>query len=159
MEYLIKCPYYVEDMDSMGCPVYRCSAFRTTNHNICSYPNCRIYEDFITADQDSNKKTAHANETITLCGSTRFKDEFIAALETLTVLGWIVLLPGYYGHAGAAPITEEAKEALDKLHKHKIDISDAIYVINKDGYIGESTKSEIKYAQEHNKKIYYLEEI
>ena len=40
------------------------------------------------------------------------------------------------------------KEMLDDIHKRKIDMADAIYVINKDGYIGSSTKSEIAYAKE-----------
>ncbi len=43
------------------------------------------------------------------------------------------------------------------MHKRKIDMADSIYVVNVGGYIGESTKSEIEYAREHNKKIMYLE--
>lgn len=46
---------------------------------------------------------------------------------------------------------------LDDIHKRKIDMADAIYVINKNGYIGESTKSEIKYAFEHNKSVMFME--
>ena len=46
---------------------------------------------------------------------------------------------------------------LEKMHKEKINLSDAIFVVNVDGYIGESTKSEIEYAKEHNKEIIYLE--
>ena len=43
------------------------------------------------------------------------------------------------------------------MHKAKIDLADAIFVINVDGYIGESTKNEIEYAKKHNKEIFYLE--
>jgi hypothetical protein len=46
---------------------------------------------------------------------------------------------------------------LDDIHKRKIDMADAIYVINKNGYIGESTKSEIKYAFEHHKAVMFME--
>lgn len=46
---------------------------------------------------------------------------------------------------------------LDDIHKRKIDMADAIYVINKDGYIGSSTKSEIEYARAHHKGIEYME--
>ena len=46
---------------------------------------------------------------------------------------------------------------LDNMHKRKIDMADAIYVINVGGYIGESTKSEIEYALRNGKKVYYLE--
>ena len=48
---------------------------------------------------------------------------------------------------------------LDEMHKQKIDMSDEIYVINVGGYIGESTKNEIEYAKEKEKKISYLESI
>lgn len=48
---------------------------------------------------------------------------------------------------------------LDDIHKRKIDIADEIFVINKDGYIGQSTKSEIEYAKKTGKKINYLEQI
>lgn len=47
---------------------------------------------------------------------------------------------------------------LDDMHKRKIDMADEIYVINKDGYIGSSTRSEIQYAKDTGKKIKYMEE-
>jgi S-ribosylhomocysteine lyase len=47
---------------------------------------------------------------------------------------------------------------LDGMHKRKIDLADEIFVINKGGYIGSSTKSEIEYAIANNKKVSYLEE-
>lgn len=49
------------------------------------------------------------------------------------------------------------KEMLDNMHKRKIDMADAIYVINVGGYIGESTRSEIEYALKNGKRVYYLE--
>ena len=45
------------------------------------------------------------------------------------------------------------------MHKRKIDMADEIFVINVDGYIGESTKSEIEYAKAVGKNISYLENI
>lgn len=51
----------------------------------------------------------------------------------------------------------KTKEMLDDMHKRNIDMADSIYVINVGGYIGESTRSEIEYAQKHGKKISYLE--
>ena len=50
------------------------------------------------------------------------------------------------------------KEMLDDMHKRKIDMADSIYVINVDGYIGESTRSEIENAKQTGKPIAYLEE-
>ena len=52
----------------------------------------------------------------------------------------------------------KTKEMLDDMHKRKIDMADEIFVINVEGYIGDSTRSEIDYAIEHGKKIRYLED-
>jgi len=99
---------------------------------------------------------------ITLCGSTKFKDEFIKAQEEFTLKGYIVLTVGLFGHADHKydnVITPEVKTMLDQLHKDKISMSDGIYVINKDGYIGESTKSEIEHAKKLGKEISYMESL
>ena len=95
---------------------------------------------------------------ITLCGSTRFKDQFLEAQNRLTLEGNIVISVGLFGHSGDDEVwTDGTKEMLDDMHKCKIDMADAIYVINVGGYIGESTRSEIKYARANGKQILYLE--
>lgn len=94
---------------------------------------------------------------ITLCGSTRFKDDFIRLQKELTLVGNIVISVGVFGHAESEIITDEQKEMLDDIHKEKIKMSDAIYVINRNGYIGSSTKSEIDFARQLNKEIIYME--
>lgn len=98
-------------------------------------------------------------KVVTICGSTRFKNEYIAVQERLTLEGNIVISVGLFGHADGkygTVITPEVKEMLDDMHKRRIDMSDAIYVINKDGYIGTSTQSEIEYAQKTGKEIQYM---
>ena len=95
---------------------------------------------------------------ITLCGSTRFKEQFLEAQKRLTLEGNIVISVGLFGHSGDDEVwTPGTKEMLDNMHKRKIDMADAIYVINVGGYIGSSTKSEIEYAKRANKVISYLE--
>lgn len=95
---------------------------------------------------------------ITLCGSTKFKDDFIRVQKELTLKGNIVLTVGLFGHSGDNEVwTNENKKMLDDMHKRKILMSNEIYVINKNGYIGESTKSEIEFAKKNNKKINYME--
>lgn len=94
-------------------------------------------------------------KVVTLCGSTKFKEEFLQIQKELTLKGYIVLSVGLFGHSGD-PITNEIKEMLDNMHKRKIDMSDEIFVINKGGYIGSSTRSEIDYATQQGKKITYL---
>ena len=96
---------------------------------------------------------------VTLCGSIKFKDEFAKIQEKLTLDGNIVLTPNFFNTIKKEDIDEKTKKMLDEMHKQKIDMSDEIYVINVDGYIGESTKSEIEYAKRKGKKIYYLETI
>jgi hypothetical protein len=97
-------------------------------------------------------------KVITLCGSTKFKAEFMKVQKELTLKGYIVISVGCFGHSGDV-ITDEQKIMLDNMHKRKIDMADEIFVINVDGYIGESTKSEIEYAKSHNKKVNYLVDI
>ena len=106
-------------------------------------------------------------KVITLCGSTKFKEEFMRVQKELTLKGNIVISVGLFGHSGDNEVWEnmddgtftKTKEMLDDMHKRKIDMSDEIFVINVNGYIGESTKSEIEYAIKNNKKVNYLEEI
>lgn len=95
---------------------------------------------------------------ITLCGSTRFKDEFESVNKELTLQENIVISVAFFGHSGDV-ITDEQKILLDKIHKCKIDIADTVYIINKNGYIGNSTKSEIEYAKSKGKEIVYMEEL
>ena len=106
-------------------------------------------------------------KVITLCGSTRFKDEFMRIQKELTLKGNIVISVGLFGHSGDNEVWEhmdegtltKTKEMLDDMHKRKIDMADEIFVINVNGYIGDSTKSEIEYAINHGKKVNYLEDI
>ena len=96
---------------------------------------------------------------ITLCGSTRFKEQFLKAQKRLTLAGNIVISVGLFGHSGDDEVwTEGTKEMLDDMHKRKIDMADEIFVINVGGYIGQSTRSEIDYALRNGKIVKYLEE-
>lgn len=104
-------------------------------------------------------------KVITLCGSTKFKTEFLDIQKKLTLEGNIVISVGLFGHSGDNEVWEgkgdgsltETKIMLDDMHKAKISLSDEIFVINKDGYIGESTLSEIKYAESLGIPVKYLE--
>lgn len=105
-------------------------------------------------------------KVVTLCGSTRFKDQFMEAQKRLTLAGYIVISVGLFGHAGDQEVWDgmdegtlsKTKEMLDDMHKRKIDMADEIYVINVGGYIGDSTRSEIQYAEEHGKTVRYYQD-
>ena len=94
------------------------------------------------------KNTNNKYNIITLCGSIKFKDEFIKVQEKLTIEGNIIFTPNFFSNIKKEDIDEET-----------IDMTDEIYVINLGGYIGESTKAEIEYAKAKGKKISYLESI
>ena len=99
-------------------------------------------------------------KVVTLCGSTRFKDEFMETMKKLTLSGILVLSVGVFGHSGDnEALSEDVKEMLNDMHKRKIDMADEIFVINKNGYIGSNTRSEIEYATQTGKKVNYLEPI
>ena len=95
---------------------------------------------------------------ICLCGSGRFKATFDHVECEETLLGNIVLTIGCNCHdAERESEFSHHKTALDELHKHKIDLADEVLILNVDGYIGESTRSEIEYASRINKPIRFLE--
>lgn len=99
---------------------------------------------------------------VVLCGSTRFYDAFQKANYDFTMAGKIVLSVGFYphtdtGHGEGVGHDSAEKIALDELHKRKIDLADEVFVLNVGGYIGDSTRSEIKYAKKVKKPIAYLE--
>ncbi len=93
-------------------------------------------------------------KVLTLCGSIRFMNKILEVHEELELRGYVVI--GIVQHVREQPYTSEEEELLDVIHKIKIDIADGIYVVNVDGYIGSSTRSEIEYAKKTGKEIYYL---
>lgn len=98
-------------------------------------------------------------KVVTLCGSTRFKEDFIREQKRLSLEGNIVISVGLFGHSGDNEVLSEGvKEMLDDMHKRKIDMADEVFIINKGGYIGSSTRSEIEYAKRTGKGIKYMEE-
>ena len=102
---------------------------------------------------------------VCLCGSTRFYEQFQRANYDETMAGRIVLSVGFFmhrpdsAHGETLGCTPEQKRALDELHKRKIDLADEVLVLNVGGYIGESTRSEIEYAERLKMPIRYLEPI
>lgn len=108
---------------------------------------------------DELKKSESSDDTynykvITLCGSTKFKKEFIEVQKRLTLNGAIVISLGLFGHSGDEEVlTDETREMFTNMHKQKIDMADEIFVIDVDGYVGEATRSEILYAIQKGKIV------
>lgn len=115
-------------------------------------------------------KTEHSRTRPTivcLCGSTKFYHAFQCANFAETMQGKIVLSVGFYAgspdqmiieHGEGVGITPAEKEQLDQLHLRKIDLADEVLILNVGGYIGESTRRELRYALDHGKVVRFLEE-
>jgi hypothetical protein len=103
-------------------------------------------------------------KVVCLCGSTRFGEAFQKANFDETVAGRIVLTVGCDTKADSELFADksevelrEIKYKLDWLHLRKIDLADEILVLNIGGYVGESTRREILYADKRGKRIRWLE--
>ena len=93
---------------------------------------------------------------VALCGSLRFFEKMQQTAELLEIeKGWCVLTP--IAHTLDRDLTPQEIALLGDIHKAKIDISDAIFVVNVDGYVGNAVKQEIEYARKKGKEILYLE--
>ena len=104
--------------------------------------------------------SAEKPKVVTICGSSRFVD-------IMAVCAWLIerneqaitlslhLLPRWYCGTVDDHIAEHEGVAaeMDELHLRKIDLSDEIFVVNWDDYIGTSTQREIRYAQVAGKPI------
>lgn len=100
---------------------------------------------------------------VTICGSTRFKDEIHAANARLTLEGNLVISLGVFGHTDMPDVDwrtggNELKVMLDELHRHKIRLADSVYIVNPNGYVGDSTRAEIAYAESLGLPVRYLVE-
>ena len=82
-------------------------------------------------------------KVVTICGSMKFKDKMMEVARDLEIKNKYVVIQCVYSND---KFNEEEQVLLADLHYKKIDISDAIYVVNVDGYIGTSPKKEIEYA-------------
>lgn len=96
---------------------------------------------------------------ITICGSLRFQKEMMEISEKLELEGNCVITPIYPARDSKDDYTEEEFLMFDKMHKEKINLADAIVVVNVGGYIGSSTSNEIEYAKKLNKEVIYYTDL
>jgi hypothetical protein len=96
---------------------------------------------------------------ITICGSLKFKKEIMEISEIMELKGNCILPPIYSTKPDKDAYNEDEALMLDKMHKEKIKLSDAILVVNVDNYIGSSTKGEIEFAKKLNKEIIYYTDL
>ena len=97
-------------------------------------------------------------EVVTICGSTRFKDEILQVQKELTLKGKVVLSCPFFSHTDGEVFDLWQRELISALHCQKIEMADTVYVVNKGGYIGAATMEEIRYAQSLRKTIVFHED-
>lgn len=95
-------------------------------------------------------------KVITICGSLNYEADMKLVAEKLALEGICVLTP-VFPVSKDIKISKEQMNNLKEAHFKRIEMSDEIYIVNKDGYIGDSTKLEIEYATKLNKVIRYYE--
>lgn len=95
-------------------------------------------------------------KVITICGSTRYKDQILALQRDLTLAGNIVMTSGVFSHADNIEISDETIKMLTEMHHEKMLHSDLIVIADFDGYIGQGLREEIVFAQDHNLVISIL---
>lgn len=95
---------------------------------------------------------------ITLCGSLKFQKEMMIVAEKMALEGNCILTP-VYPILEEVEKTEEQMAKLKEAHFKRIEISDAILVVNVNNYIGKSTNLEIEYAKTLGKEILYYTDL
>lgn len=96
------------------------------------------------------------SKIVTICGSMKYKEKMMEIAKELEIKKKYVVIQCVYSNDR---FSEDEQQILADLHYNKIEISDAIYVVNVDGYIGNSTAKEIEYAKKLGKEVMYLEDV
>jgi hypothetical protein len=124
-------------------------------------PVCRAPIMSLVANQQTPQSAEGEAKVITLCGSTKFEAEFAEVNLRLTMDGCVVIslgmfslpdLPDYDWTADCSDL----KGRLGAVHFQKIRMADEVYIVDPGGYVGESTRKEIAYAESLGKPVRYL---
>lgn len=132
-----------------GCPV----TWLTHDEFLEQSPFAKFYEKMFRVMNAMGVKTMR--KVVAIIGSSKFKDHQLGIAQRETLLGNVVLLTGFWHHVDKKPITDEQKARLDELSLHKVKMADEVIVVNPNGYIGQSTAEQIKFAEAHEKKLHY----
>ena len=93
-------------------------------------------------------------KVITICGSFKFVNEMIRFAIQLELKGNIVLMP-IFPIEDEIVLNESELITLGEVHKKKIEMADEVFIVDVNGYIGNSTRSEIEFANSIGKQIKY----
>ena len=102
-----------------------------------------------------DNKIGEYMKIITICGSLKFQNEMMVVAQKLALKGYCVRTP-VYQVLEKKELLDEQIQMLKDAHFKKIEMSDAIFVVNVNNYIGYSTNLEIEYAKSLGKEIIYF---
>jgi hypothetical protein len=124
-------------------------------------PSCRLAIMNLTEDQMVPQSAEGAAKVITLCGSTKFEAEFAEVNQRLTMEGCVVISLGMFSLPDLPDYdwtvdSSDLKGRLSAVHFQKIHMADEVYIVDPGGYLGESTRREIAYAESLGKPVRYL---
>ncbi|MBE6023423.1 MAG: hypothetical protein E7231_09345 [Cellulosilyticum sp.] len=91
-------------------------------------------------------------KTVTICGSMKFEKEMQEIAFLLETKHDFNVLQCVY-NVDDLEISEKELVSLEKAHFRKIELSDAIYVVDIQGYIGNQVSKEIEYAKSKGKEV------
>lgn len=95
---------------------------------------------------------------ITICGSLKFQEEMMKIAQKLALEGNCVLTPTYPVLKDIT-ISDDQMRCLKNEHFKRIELSNTIFVVDVNDYIGNSTNLEIEYAKRLGKEIIYYSNI
>jgi hypothetical protein len=140
-----------------GAIVYHKDVYNNLEHNASTH-DIPLSQDFMVVKTSMGDISVPLiTEIVTLCGSMKSGMLYWEQAKKKIEAEGDVVLTLEFPNPGDPPLLSYEKEILDWVHKQKISRSDRIHVLNKDGYVGPSTQSEIDFARALGKKITFEE--
>ena len=97
-------------------------------------------------------------KVIALCGNDKFKKEILREYNRLTLNGNLVIFPAAFNRP-YEKLDSVEQLLIQRLNYQKIEMSDEVYIVNKNGYSDELLKLEIQYAAILKKPVIYMEKV
>lgn len=91
-------------------------------------------------------------KTVTICGSMKFEKEMQSIAFLLETKHNMNVLQCVY-NVDDLDITPLERVSLENAHYRKIELSDAVYVVDIQGYIGNQVLKEIEFAKSKGKEV------
>jgi hypothetical protein len=114
----------------------------------------------LLVNQQAPQSAEGEAKVITLCGLTKFEAEFAEVNQRLTMEGCVVISLGMFQPPLSAGLRLDNGQLgpegrLGDVHVQEIRMADDVYIGDPVGYLGESTRREVAYAESLGKPVRY----